>query len=429
MEMKNYFKGALALAVALSVASCKDKDEIPENMPGGSGTMHEFTSSESKQFLEETAKEAMGLLNPADQEDFLELSSYFIEEYGDYELPENFYGEDDDDYYYAKKFFADMAKAVKNGDGAGMTRAMAEYVYSFDYDNLKGIYEPNYRREEWTYVGSSNDIIFRFDNAKSQQCELKVSGNSKYNSGSFEVVDDWYDYSEIYNYRFPTEVNFTLTENGTQLASGKVNSDFSIDGHTLNLDVTATVANISANAKVNGTDTKVSESTTTTVGGKTFLTTWASVTGHHLCDINYFDRLSSSDEASILAQLFETGEATATLIDKVSVDATVNYTYDMYDAFEMYAYSQREAEKYTNVLNSGTTAIVRYNNTKTKQASLTWDYTANRYGEYQIEPVLVFPDGSSIFFVDYFSNGFTGVESAWNNLVRKYEAVLNRYFN
>lgn len=429
--MKNLsFKLMMLGVVAFSITSCKDKDDDLPELPGGSGTMEQLSASESKEFLEKTANEALNMLNPDDQRDLIELCSYASEKYGDYALPENF--DIEESYKYnIRNFFRGMADGTRSGDASTMTRAAAEYVYSIDFNNFKGIYEPNDRYEEWEKVGNSNDVIFRFKNYKGQSCELKATGSSNYSSGSFDWTSEgyWHDWDEKYtvNFKLPTEVNVSLTENNAQLATVKVNSNINVSGHTFELDVLVNAANIEATAKSNGNDSKVTETTTTTINGKSFVTTYATATGSHLCDISFYDRYldKGKDYEAAFAQLFKDGEATVSVLNKVSVDGKITYTYDMWEALGLWVDDLRTAEKYVNLLNSNLTGIVRYNGTSTEQARIKWDYTVSRWGNYNIEPMLLFPDNTTYYFIDYFETGFTSIENLWNSLTRKYESVWN----
>ena len=418
--------------MAVSLVSCKDDDDKLTDLSDGSGTMEQMTPTQSKAFLEQTANEAMAMLNPNDQRDLVELCSYVSDVYGDYELPENF--DVEDDRYDERRFANDLSRSATRGDGDGMTRAAVEYIYNIDFDNFKGIYEAFERNKEWKRVGNSNDIVFRFNNYEGEACELKVTGSSEYSEGSFSYTmeDDDYYYSEderyIVDFKLPTSVSVSLTENGTQLASVKLNSKIDVAGHNFSLDVTVTAANIVATSKVSGTDTKVTESVTTTVGGKNFATSQASATGNHLCDITFYDKYfdDGKDQEMAVSQLFTNGEATVTVIDKVSVDATMTWGIDMWDALACWAEDEREAKSLVSTLNANINAIVRYNNKKTEQARLSWDYTKDKYyGDCDIEPQLVFPDGTTYFVADYFEKGFSSVEDSWYSLTRKYRSVWN----
>lgn len=427
--MKNYFNFLLCTALTFSVVSCSDKDDEPNI--DGKGTMEQYTPEQSKKYLEETASEAMNMLNPDDQKAVIELCSFFSDVYGDYSFPENFEIENEADKSNTKHFMQGMANAASHADVAAMSRYVTEYIYSIDFDKFKGVYEPNKRHEEWEKSEDSNDIIFRFDNATGATCELKISGSSKYSSGTIDWADesDYYTDSYVVDFKLPTEITLSLKEDKTELISGKINSEINVKGHAFNLNVNLTVANIHVEAKMSGTDANVSEFITSTVGGKQFIISKANVTGNHLCDVSFYDNNFGddydNDENKALSQLLKEGKATVNLINKVSVDGTFTASDALWDALDLYAESSSEAQSYVTALNNSIKATVRYNNTTTEQASVIWEYAPNDWDEYDIEPLLLFPDKTTYHFTDYFESGFTSVENLWNSLTRKYKAVWN----
>ena len=428
--MKKFIYGLAAVAtLSLGFTSCSDKDDDGiGDIDQGSGTMEAYSPEESKEFLEKTATEALNLLNPEDQREVIELCSYFLETYGDLDLPENFDVEEDEDNYLSN-YMKSTLRGLASGQPSMLTRAAVDYVYDIDFDNFKGVYTPG--RYEWVKTDDSNDVIFRFNNKAGQACELKAVGSSNYYDTSFEwTEEDYYDGDEVsqYNFRVPAQVNVTLTAGGKQLASAKVNSNVNFSAHNLSVNAEVSVANISAVAQTEGNDSKVAETATTTINGQLYIAETAVATGNHLCDINFYNKnfTDSDDYASALSQLFSKGEAQVNVLNKVYVDGTINYTYALYDALGLYAESVAEAETYVTLLNKNISGKVRYNNTTTTQATVTWSYTADKYSwgtEYTIEPQLQFPDGTTYYFVNYFENGFEGVESLWNNLTKKYEAI------
>ena len=428
--MRKYlFILSLSAVVGLSTVSCSDKDNDGlGDIDKGSGTMETMTPEESKKFLEETATTALNMLNPEDQKDVIQLCSYFLDNYGDLDLPENFEVEEET-RSFLNEFFSESANAIASADPSYLTRAAVDYVYNIDFENFKGIYQPG--KYEWEKIGDSNDVIFKFTGITGQNCELKATGSSNYYDTSFEWTDEDYYYgsdTSQYNFHVPAQVNVTLSEGNTKLATCQVNSKVNFASHNFTVDCQVKVANITAEAKTEGNDSKVTETATTTVNGTKYIYDYAVATGSHLCDIDFYNKNfgNNSDYATAFSQMFSQGEATVNVLDKVSVDGTIQYTYALYDALGLYADSVVEAEAYVALLNNNIKGQVRYNNTTTVQATIGWSYTAEKYSwgtEYQIEPQLIFPDGTSYYFTKYFETGFSGVENLWNSLTKKYEAI------
>lgn len=437
--MKKFLYGITALGMcAFSMTSCSDKDNDGPGFGDGSfdegeGTMEVYTPEESKIFLEKTATEALNLLNPEDQREVIELCAYFVDTYGDLDLPENFDIEEDQYDSSINEYMSTSGKAIATADPSYITRAAVDYVYNIDFDNFKGVYEPeNY---EWVKVGDSDDVIFKFQNAAGQQCELKANGSSKTYETSFEWDDNDYYYNETsqFNFKVPTIVTLTLTAGGKELVNTKVESNINFAAHNFNITVNAKVANITAVANTTATDSKVTEDATTTVGGKTFITTKAVANGSHLADINFYNKnVADADDIKVtLSQMLNNGEAQVSVIDKVYVDGSIVYSSLLFDALGLYADTATEAELYVKLLKESISGKVRYNNTTTTQATVSWSYTVDTwydYTEYYIEPELLFPDGTTYYFSNYFETGFSGVENLWNNLTKKYEAIWDAAF-
>ena len=430
--MKKFIYGLAAFTlVSFGITSCSDDDNngggLGDEFQGGEGTMQEYTPEQSKEFLENTATEALNMLNPEDQRAVIELCSYFVDRYGDLDLPENFAIEEDEDNYVSG-YMRSMARAAASADPSSLTRAVYEYVYDINFNNFKGIYEPgNY---EWEQVGESNDVVFRFTNAKGQNCELKAVGSStEYNTSVDWTEDKWFgEESYQYNFTIPAEVSLTLTENGTQLVTAKVISNVNFAGHNFSINTEVKAANIIATAQTTGNDSKVTETAETKVGGQLYISETAVVNGSHLCDLDFYQKNfgDDGDAKAALSQLLRNGEAQVNVINKVYVDGIINYSNALYDALGLYADTAQEAESYVTLLNQNIIGRVRYNNTTTVQAKVTWSYTTEKYGnyvEYYIEPQLEFPDGTTYYFSKYFESGFDGVETLWNNLTKKYEAI------
>lgn len=443
MKFSKFFLSVAAFGL-LSLGACSDdkkSDDPGKNPdgPGGSGSMEVMTPEESKKFLESAVTKALDMFNPEDQKEVIEVAAYFEEEYGDLELPDNFYFDEDDDLYEPKSFMKGLASACR-GNMEGLTRAAYTYTYDINFDKLKGVYEPDLRNDCWKFVEKSNDVIFRFYDKNSKQSEIKVtrSGGSSDFTITEEDNDEYWDEYEkyIYNISIPHTVEARLSVGGKQLAYTKVVSSIDIDGHKLSADVYAEAANLTASAKLEGNDSKVASTTRFTVGGKDFLTGYATVNGAGLCD---YDKIKGMLEESTTdrewANFIQKGDAGVNLIGEVQVYAQANVTKDVVAAFragewDSYEYNSKsearaDAEAAVRALNQNIAAQMRYNDTKTDQATIVFELEEDTwsYGwEYTVGMYLKFGDGTTYSFDDYFKH-WTSVETKWNSLMRAYERV------
>lgn len=440
-----------AVLPLLVLTGCgKDDENGGENPegPGGQGSMEVMTPEQSKSFLQDASIDFLNKFNPEDQKQVIELAAYFSEEYGDLDAPDEFDIDDDGDYDYSGSpagFIKAMAKAAK-GDLDAMSRAAFTYSYTFNFNKFAGIYEPSRNRRQWVKTGSSKDIVFRFTNRMAQPVELKITQSGGSSDIEYtEKYTDWdywtdEEYEEIYKYyiSIPKNVTATLTENGKQLAHTTVVSSINLDGHTISADVEATLMNIKADARVNGTDTKVEASANFYVSGAKIGNTYVTINGSNLCNHKKYESFEDMDDDQLYAEfakMFQNGSCGVDILGKVQAYGQVNYYRDLpYDLGSYYddedydsQYSaQADCQKACDRLNKNVTAQLRYNNTTTNQATIQFypefDKWGSNYWEYWISARLLFPDGTTYDIESYFDN-FTNVSNKWETLIEAYERI------
>lgn len=441
--MKKIFYSFMIGALALSIASCKDDKAKDPDGPGDvSGSMEELSASESKKFLAETANEFLNKFSPSQQQDIIKLSAYFEDTYGDLDMPKEFEIEEEITEPDPLRLIKAFAATFGEGNATRAGAAAITYTYTLDFDKFKGVYIPGGSR--WVKANDSNDIIFRFNDASGNQCELKAELSGDKSSGTISWDEDYYDYYEgdvteeyVYNINIPKDVTVTLTQGGKNLANAKVNSSIDFKKHTINVTANVTAANISTALKVDGSDTQVTQTSSLTVSGEELVATSATVTGNHLCDYEFFINNEDEDTQDLLPQVLSTGKATVSVLKKVRIDANGTYSNDLYEAldteYDNYEFKTQNAaetavNKAIDTLNKQIKAEVRYNNKETVQATLTWDYDLDTWGsnsfEYYIVPQITFvKDQTSYTFDEYFSKGFSSVENAWEDLQESYKKV------
>lgn len=431
-------------ALALGIVSCSDKPDDPEKPDKPSGEMEVMTPSESKKYLAEQANEFLGKFKAADQKEIIDLAAYCIEAYGDLDLPKEFEIDETKTEANPIRMIRAFASTVGEGNVSRAGASSITYTYSLDFEKFKGIYKPGGNR--WTKSGESNDIIFQFTDAYGNNCELKAEISSKTSDGTISYVDEYYDwyYDEelseeyVYNFRIPKEINITLKQNSNTLASSKVSSDIDVKGHKLNVTANVNAANVAAAVNLNGTDTKVSQTSSLSVSNQVLVTSEANVYGHNLCNYDFYIESEDDDIQDVLVSLLDNADATISIMNKVRIDAKATYSNALYNAlntpYDSYEFdSEADAIKaVTNALatlNNNTEALVRYDNKETVQARLTWDYDLDRYGsywEYYINPLIQFEaDQTKYGFEEYFEKGFSSVEDSWDDLVSSYRKVWN----
>lgn len=452
MKKQSFFAFGAMMLLMGSVVACGDKDKEFEGDldDQGSGSMEVMSPTESKNFLETTAKEFIGYFNPNDQKQVIQLCDYFLDEYGDLDAPKEFEIEEDEDYYSnawesPAKIIKAMRQLAKNANGPSMAKELYTYTYTINFDRFKGVYQPG--TYSWQRVSDSDDIVFRFAGPNDEQCEAKVSASGSTSNAEVTYDDTWFDYWDnmeytdryIYKISVPKTLTATLTQDRETLANAKVETDVDYKGHKYTATVTATVANIQASVTSNGDDSHLYQATGVWVSGTQIVNCTAEVKGYNLCNVDkIIDGFENDFEDYKLTNWFTTGSAKVNVLDKVQVYADVTFKDSFVDADDSWGYwdydsrneAYQEAQRVADIFNNNIDAKVRYNNKATDQATFQvqpvldkWG-SSDQYWEYYLEPVLYFPqDKTTYTFEEYFEKGFESLEKQWNSLIDSYERL------
>lgn len=425
MRLNKIGFAALA-AAALCTAGCGKDKNGPDGPVEPSGSMEEMTPEQSKTFLSDAATELMDYFKPADQKDAIELAAYFQDEYGYYDMPEEFDVEDDEDYYGAPARFIQYVGRAARGDVDALTRSSYYYSYNINFDRFAGVYEPNKRNEEWVKTGNSSDIIFKFTGKNGENCELKVTKSGKDSEINIEYEDDYYydtDYYE-YNIRIPQNMKATLKSGSKTLATADVTSAIDTKGHTMSVNATATVCNLKAEVAMDGTNSNITADTKFYVDSKQVAYAYAKVSGRNLCDPDKEQELSS-------------GDCSADVLGKVQAYGDLKYRDSLGDDLDGYwsywdgiskSEGQKQCQKACDRINDCISTKLCYNGTATQQATIQFvpyiDEWGAEYWDCWPEAQLLFPDGTTYDMESYFER-FTQVSNKFETLIDAYERVWN----
>ncbi|MDE6716738.1 MAG: hypothetical protein K2J70_00965, partial [Muribaculaceae bacterium] len=321
------------------------------------------------------------------------------------------------------------------------------------FDGFAGIYAPDPSLEEWVKKGDSKDVVFKFKNGAGQQVEMKVSQSGGVSELDFSNSDWDYEYNPgtgtyeeqetIYTYylSIPKNITATLTENGTQLASTTVVSSIDVKGHTFSADVNATLMNLKATVKMAGNDNAIESRTELFADNQKIATAYATVEGDGLCDLDRYKELEDLEEDMLnnqLGKMLKKGNCGLDFLGKVQVYGQLTYyeklPLDLDGSFDGWEYdkdktaAQKAVQEACDRLNKNIKAQLRYNNTKTDQATILfqpgfedWDYM----WEYYTDCVLLFPDDTKYSMETYFKN-FTNVTGKFDSLVDAYLKMWNQ---
>lgn len=443
MKLQRISLISVGIAV-LIMAGCNDPDPKPDPNPNpDEKEMGEMTPSESKQYLTETSIEFMDYYKPADQKEIIDLAAYYLDTYGDYDLPDEFYFEDEDPYGAPAQFMKEIGKAA-NGDVSALTRTSYYYSYTFNFDRMAGIYEPKRSYEQWVKTGDSKDIVFKFTDNNGKACEIKVTKSGSESKIEYEsVYEDYYwndKYIDTYSISIPQNIKATLKQGGKVLVAADVISSIDIKNHKFSVNSEATMCNMKAEMIAEGNDKRLKSETKYSIDGKEIATSSAVINGNDLCNIDKMEEMIDDDyDYDPLVRFLSTGEGSINVLGKVQLYASLDYNSRLGEDFDGWwcscdDSSKSEARKKCQAacdnINECIKAYLCYDNTKTKQASIQ---AVPFYGEeynhwyYEVWNQLLFPDGTTYDVDEYFGK-FIKVSDKFETLLDAYERVWDNAF-
>lgn len=400
----------------LMLASCDKGTDIdnPEG-PQGSGKMEVMSPAESKAFIEETAAKFLMKFNPEDQKELIDLSAYYTITYGEYRLPENFYAVIGSLVPTPGDYLNHLLSGAQ-GDLSGLTRAATDFSYGAVFKELTGIYQPDPSTQSWVRSADSDNIEFQFNNRAGQPVVLKVAQQGLYAE--------------------KTNVAVALTENGVELAGSSVVSTFNSKKHTMSADVEARLMNLRTRTEIEGKDPIVESRSEFFIGEEKMSTAYASFKGSGLCDRAKWEEFRNIEKLlldNLIGHMVKKGYCGLDVMGAIQVYGQMDYYEKLpLDISGLYAgwgstdknMVKRACQDACDRLNKNIKSQVRYNGTKTNQATLLfqpvykeWD---NMWG-YEAYPMIKFPDKSIYTPAEYFS-GFA-------DMAPKLGALLDAYKN
>lgn len=409
---------------------------------------HPMTSTEAGNYLDETASKVSELFNPNDQKEVIDVFNNYIERYGEYDFDGNAFNFE----VGGKSMLTTMAKSfvcgLSTGDLGSLSRAANTFVrnYEISFDKIKGIYTPDTHNETWLRDPSGNDVVFLFG---ATEIRVQVSGGNwdfGYVDYDYDYDYDWENdtynenyYEDHYNVSVPKNIVMTVTESGKELVKSVVETNLDIKGKTFHVKTNLHAANISLDALVDGNNSLVQESQSMYVGGTRLLASVATLKGSNLCDVEYLSDLFDEDIEDVKGKIdnvFGNGDASINLLDRVQVKIQTNKIgtlmaagdYDEYVSGGWNSDAESNAGKFASVLNNNVKASMYFGNTSAEQAKIEWQKYYYEYyagsGEWLVEPVIVFNDGSRFTFEEYFNEDrFANAENKFASLFYLYASL------
>jgi len=438
-------KIVLLLASVFLLAACTEKKQDPDTP-----SMDPMSPDEVKERLEQVAQDLMDEY-PADNfEDFFELSSLFAEKYFDYDYDwDDFYeyceekGEDmynytEDEWYEDGTEYSEYTEEIliMLSDIQGKLTLGENSARCSDYDGLKVLFTLDGKDYEAdvTFSGKKTTAYYSFTDVYGHTDPSYR--NPYHNEDTYKIKVE-----------VPEKVTVKVTENGKTFAEVTVDFIVSFTQSGINLTkdcfiVTTKVKMddhelILSNTGYNASIGKATAGAAIKNGSKSILTMELSgdvdvelVTDEYVSDGYYDDEVypeftkakNAKISIDILGQMQVKGNCNNILTVK-------DYMENLWDAGDKSA-AERAVDNINNQLDLG----LYYDGSSTKQADIIMDYYVggdDYYGDewYDLEPIIVFNDGSKYAFYEYFDeDDFDGTVDHFELWLEMYETMLEHYF-
>lgn len=276
----------------------------------------------------------------------------------------------------------------------------------------------------------------------------------EYNDGYWDEESDmWIDdyvvihYNDKYQFEVevPEKIDAVITKNGSDFAT--VALEFTQSFSKNGVDVTTDCFKVSATAEIDGHTAIVEKSGydastgdayasfTLKKGSEVVLKSKASakasftlVTERSESESYYYDytypEFSVAKDFDFNIDVLGELQVKLTCTDGLKV---ADYVMNFYDAEDV-----NSVERAIDNINNYVTCGIYYDGTDVCQADVVMDYYVDKgdtYEWYELDPILVFPDGSKYAFYEYFDEeAFDGVIKSFDLWLEMYETMLDHYF-
>ncbi len=413
------FFAAMVSAATVSCGDDGDSTSGGDNSGNGGGGSQQVdsvtTAAAQKAKLESVARELVGKVNAEEFDN--------IKEIVDGVRPSD--GQEIEDWFEGCK---DACLVGESGDSL--------YYNLYALSNFTGSFE--LQGNKWENLNAKVDYLqFKFKDKAGNECVLKLTHSGKETTVHHESFDEkdyeyrWYGYYSAYlkrrnvnSYVIPENINVTLTQGGKTVVSTDVHTSLSVGSG--DVDITRDGAEVSVTTTVNdykvvlqkalyskGTSVSV-PSLVMTKGNEELISLTAQATG----DISDLDNPVSKTarfEVKVLG-------GKARVIGNLTDGQTLQRNLENADKNEN---NETEYKRYINNANTLIDVKLYLDNSSKYGAYLRlqpfeknkgWGYKAWEY-----KPILVFGDGSSYTFEEYFD------EVTFDNVINKVQNIIDDF--
>lgn len=457
---------AFMLAGTLSISSCGDSNDGPDDPnvpeqpdqptnPDQPSQDKAMSPAEQKERMDAIAREFMGMTPASDFKAYTDFGNYVSDTYADY------------DWDNVGDWAKDCWNAARKATGKTTTEEdkYGSYIYN-EYtallltSNFTGHFKAN--NGKWIKdSGKANDLQFTFTDQNAKTCVLKLETSGNVKKVYAANISDWKDYywdQSTYKYTdyydrtactvgVPENIVVTLTQNGTEIVKTTVKIDLaSLSGE--NFDISKNSITASTLVELNN--------------GYKFNVSQVAYSGNQKCSVVYSmsknnTKLATVSVASDISGIpscnveafskdnfdlddYNTDNATAKnalvkidILGKLQLQGIVKDVrkYSEYiDKAEENEDNESKFKQWVNSANDLTQISLFYDNTSVQQATMKLEaFSDESWGGrtyWEMEPVLVFFDGSSNSMFDVFFNDtdFKATIKAFEELIDKYESLV-----
>ena len=432
---------AMMFAGALSLSSCGDDNsgtedpDVPDQpiTPDKPSEENAMSPTDQKERMDNIARAFMSMTPASDFKNYADLINYVDETYDECNY----------DWDNVNSWARNSWEAIRKATGNKTTKKYDDYasvVYTeYTALALASNFTGHFRANNGTWVkesGKANDLQFTFTDQNAQTCVLKLETSGNVKKVYVANFEEWTDYdSDTYKWcdyydrtkctiGVPENIVLTLTQNGTQIVKTTVKIDIaSLSGE--NFDVSKD--NITASAVIEMSN------------GYEFRLSQAAYSGNQKASASY----SMSKNGTKLATVSIAGTDNATaknalikidILGKLQLQGVVKdvrkYSEYMDKAYDNET-DENKFKQWVNSANELTQINLFYDNTSVKQAEMKLESFADSdwggYTYWEMEPVLVFFDGSSNSMFDVFFNDtdFKQTINAFEDLIDRYENLIH----
>lgn len=430
---------AFAFGVLLATAtSCTDecpdfgKDSL---VPEGQGEMKKMSVEKQLAFLGETAAMGLSYFNPEDQKTLILNAIYAEMAYGELKAPAEW-------RELAGKTFdfnpMEWIKGIAGAEGSAMkmTKVSFNIVKSLYFKDFSGVYTPG--NGEWIKSSESNNIEFQFPGADGQVQTFTISASDKtflysYVGEEWKGSDIYYTSTALY---LPTEITASYNVHGISLAD--CNISYSVDpkkngSYDIEADVTANAANLSTKLRLTATEKRLSAEYALYINGQQLSNGAIVAHGKNLTNLQHIMLLTKVKD---VAMLVKNGEAYVDILGRVQINSAFSMTDRFFDHRPILTpldnvtkeEAEKEVKKAADVYNRYTKVWMRFNDTRTKQATLHWTTRTTDLPEgwtCSMYPQIHFPADNSTYDLDtLIETGFSDAAQGILQLIEAYKAAL-----